>query len=92
MGVTKFKSDPGDKVQFDTIHMPQPVELNGLTGARSWTLFTHAADNFQVMVRYRYHIDGWGYVFQCPASGRTEQDARQRAELLDVSICTFKKR
>jgi hypothetical protein len=91
MNVQKFKSGPDDKIQFDTIHMPQPVELNGLHGARSWTLF-HMADHTKIMVRYRYHVDGWAYVFESMGLGKTEAEARTRAGLVDVSICTFKKR
>jgi hypothetical protein len=61
-GILKFKSEPGDKFQFDTIHMPQPVEINGLTGSRSWTLFPNKSpDHSEVIVRYYFLADGWGY-------------------------------
>src|SRR5262249_34218895 len=69
LNVPKFKSDPGDPIKFDTPHMPYAIEMNGLTGARTWKIIEHKADQFQVMVVYRYHVDGWVYVFTGTVTG-----------------------
>jgi hypothetical protein len=92
-GRQKFKSDPGDQIRWDTIHMPQAVEINGLTGARSWTVYPDKyPDRAEIIVNYYFVVDGWGYLFNCYAFGKTEAEARQNAEVVDVSICTFRKR
>ncbi len=41
---------------------------------------------------YRFEIDGWHYVFNANAIGNTREEAEARASLLDVSLCTFRKR
>jgi hypothetical protein len=92
IGTSKFKSDEKDPFKFDTIHMPQPVEINGLNGARSWVWMEQGPANHKVTVTYRYHIDGWAYLFQCPAPGTSMEAARQNADLVDVAVCTFRKR
>jgi hypothetical protein len=92
----KLKSGPGDPFEFDTPELPQPVEINGLIGARKWQRFPKNMPDgpmkFKFHVIYYYLVDGWGYHFNCHAFGATEAEARQKAELLDVSICTLRKR
>jgi hypothetical protein len=92
-GKQKFKSGPGDPLQFDTIHMPQSIDINGLTGARSWTLFSNKQHGLiEIDVVYYFLVDGWGYHFNGLCFGIDEAEARQNAERVDVSICTFRKR
>jgi hypothetical protein len=88
----KMKSDPGDKIQYDTIHLPQPVEINGLNGARYWRLFPEMYGQVELHVVYYFLLDGWGYHFNCICFGKTEAEAKKNAELADVSVCTFRKR
>jgi hypothetical protein len=87
----KFKSKPKAFDQFDTVHMPQAIQINGLSGARTWTLH-QSLGRFGMKIEYLYRVEDRSYSFMCFASSKAEATARQNAELVDVSICTFRKR
>jgi hypothetical protein len=97
----KFKSDPGDPIQFDTIHLPQPIEINGLNGARMWLLTeippvraggVDRPKSYAINVIYRYHFGGYAYLVSGSATGPTEAATRQAASPIDAAICTFRKK
>jgi hypothetical protein len=87
----KLKSEPGDVIQFDTVLLPQPIEINGLEGARMWRM--HGGGKaFDLQVHYRYHVDGWLYTGVAQCGGDTEAKARENAEVADAAFCSFRKR
>jgi hypothetical protein len=97
----KFKSDPGAQIQFDTIHMPQPIEINGLTGARLWVLTeippmraggVDRPKSYAINVTYRYHAEGHAYLVAGFVNEATEEAARKAASPIDAAICTFRKK
>jgi hypothetical protein len=87
-----LKSKPKDVFQFDTFRGPEEVHINKLPGARQWRWSTTLPPGGAVTVSYRFEIDGWHYVFNANAIGATREEAEARASLLDVSLCTFRKR
>jgi hypothetical protein len=89
---TKFKSEPGDIIQFETVHMPQPIEINGLEGARTWILKPGGKMDTIMDVHYRFHVGGWLYTGFAQCGGKTEAAARENAGFADAAFCTLKKR
>lgn len=87
----KLKSDPDDKEQWELTHPPQAVKINGLRGARSWKTF-HKKNSYLIHVRYRYHVGDWSYELIGTSLGKSEAIVQRNAELLDVAICTFRKK
>jgi hypothetical protein len=90
-GNRKLKSKPGDIYQFDTIQLPQEVEINGIPGARMWQLYT-SKDKFTVSIEYRFRADDWSFYIRGVGVGKTEAEARRFAEVVDAAICTLRKR
>ena len=79
------------QAHFTTPHMPQATEINGLAGARVWQSLQNPS-SVSIFIEYTFHLDGWAYKFVAVGLGRTEDAARRNADLIDASICTFKKR
>jgi hypothetical protein len=96
----KLESKPNAPITFSTIHKPHAVEINGLRGARMWQLYPgqttlpiHPEEiRVGIQIEYRFDVDGRVYYFTAIGQGKTEAAARAKADVLDVSICTFSKR
>jgi hypothetical protein len=87
----KFEIKTDGPLQFTTPHMPHAIDINGMNGARIWQLHQSPV-GFGMNIEYRFHTEGWVYYFTALGQGKSEDAARRKADVLDVSICTFKKR
>jgi hypothetical protein len=88
-----MKSGPKDLVQFEVYRGPQEVLINNLRGVRQWKWSgSLGIPDGAIVVSYRYEIEGWHYVFNATAIGKSREDAEKTASLMDVSMCTFHNR
>ena len=87
----KLKSKPGAFYPFDTVLLPEEVEVNGIAGARMWQLYT-SKDKFTFSIEYRFQADDWSIYMRAAGVGKTEAEARRHAEVVDAAICTLRKR
>jgi hypothetical protein len=86
------KSGPKELIQFEVFRGPQEVHINNLRAARQWRWHTSLPPGGAITVSYRFEIDGWHYAFNANAVGKSRAEAEKTASLLDVSLCTFRKR
>src|SRR5262245_59688145 len=74
------KSGPKDLVQFEVYRGPQEVLINNLRGVRQWKWSgSLGIPDGAIVVSYRYEIEGWHYVFNATAIGKSREDAEKTA-------------